>query len=142
MVLRETSPWVLVFKKSNICDILRDLIPFVRFKKHKHSWRNVTFSKVAGFQPATLLKVTLFHGCFSRFLNCTIDTKSCNASHIMPVHMSNRVETILLFLFYLSLGLEYTKHRVLFRPVICKKSILRQWSNVKKLELRRYPISL
>ena len=49
MVLRETSPWVLVFKKSNICDILRDLIPFVQFKKHKHSSRNVTFSKVAGF---------------------------------------------------------------------------------------------
>ena len=29
----------------------------------------VTFSKVAGFslQPATLLKVTLLYGCFSRF---------------------------------------------------------------------------
>ena len=29
----------------------------------------------------TLIKVTLLHGCFSRFLNCTYDTKSCNASH-------------------------------------------------------------
>ena len=29
---------------------LRDLIQFIRFKKReKHPWRNVTFSKVAGF---------------------------------------------------------------------------------------------
>ena len=25
------------------------------------------------FQPATLLKLTLLHGCFSHFLNCTIE---------------------------------------------------------------------
>ena len=30
----------------------------------------LTFGKVAGF----------LHGCFSRFLNCTNDTKSCKAS--------------------------------------------------------------
>ena len=31
-------------------DALRDLTPFVQFKKHeKHSWRSVTSSKVAGF---------------------------------------------------------------------------------------------
>ena len=31
-------------------DALRDLIPFVQFRKHgKHPWRSVTFSKVAGF---------------------------------------------------------------------------------------------
>ena len=34
-------------------------------------------------QPAFLLKVTLLHGCFSRFLNCTNGTKSRKASHIM-----------------------------------------------------------
>ena len=33
--------------------------------------------------PATLLKVTLLHWHFSRFLNCTNDTKSRNASHIL-----------------------------------------------------------
>ena len=33
--------------------------------------------------PATLLKVTLLHGHFSRFLNCTNGTKSRNASHIL-----------------------------------------------------------
>ena len=33
-------------------------------------------------EPATSLKVTLLHGCFSRFLNCTDGAKSRNASHI------------------------------------------------------------
>ena len=29
--------------------MLCDLVPFVQFKKHEeHSWRSVTFSKVAG----------------------------------------------------------------------------------------------
>ena len=31
---------------------------------------------------ATLLKVTLLHGCFSGFLNCTSGTKSRNAPQI------------------------------------------------------------
>ena len=35
---------------SNICDVLRDLVPFVQSKKHeKHLWKSVTFIKVAGF---------------------------------------------------------------------------------------------
>ena len=34
----------------------------------------------------TLLKVTLSHGCFSRFLNCTNGTKSRNPSHFMYIH--------------------------------------------------------
>ena len=34
---------------TRICDVLRDLVPFVQFKKReKHPWRNVNFSKVAG----------------------------------------------------------------------------------------------
>ena len=50
---------------------MRDLKPFVQFKiREKHPLKSVTFSKVAGFQPETLLKVTLLHRCFSRFLNC------------------------------------------------------------------------
>ena len=49
--------------RSNKCDIFRDLVTFVQFKKReKHPWRSVIFSKVAG-----LLKVTLLQGCFSRF---------------------------------------------------------------------------
>ena len=32
-----------------ICDALRDLIPFVQFKKcEKHPWKSFAFSKVAG----------------------------------------------------------------------------------------------
>ena len=45
------------------CDALCDLVPFVQFLKcEKHPWRSVALTKVA-----TLLKVTLFHGCFSLF---------------------------------------------------------------------------
>ena len=33
--------------EKSICDVLRDLVPFVQFKKcEKHPWRSVTFSKV------------------------------------------------------------------------------------------------
>ena len=61
-----------------ICDALRDLVPFVQFKEcEKHPWRSVNVSKVA----KTLRKLTLLHGCFSRFLNCTNGTKSRNAPH-------------------------------------------------------------
>ena len=36
-------------------------------------------------KPATLLKLTLLHGCFSRFSNCTNSTKSRNAPHMVTV---------------------------------------------------------
>ena len=66
-----------------ICGALRDLVPFVQLKKReKHPWRSVKFSKVAGFRPATLLKLTLLQECFSRFLNCANSSKSRNAPHI------------------------------------------------------------
>ena len=56
------------------CDALRDLVPFVQFKKQeKQQWRRVNFSKVS---------VTLLHECFFLFLNCTNGTKSRNASHV------------------------------------------------------------
>ena len=66
-------------------EALRHLVLFAQFnKREKHSWRSVTFSKVVGFSlPATLLKATLFHGCFSRFLNCTNGSKLRKASHII-----------------------------------------------------------
>ena len=51
-----------------ISDVLCDLVPFAQSKKREnHPWTSVTFSKVAGFQSATLLKLTLLHGCFSLF---------------------------------------------------------------------------
>ena len=80
-----------------ICDTVCNLVSFVQFKKReKHTLRSVTFSKVIGFnvnnkntrttsvtlKTATLLKVTLLHGCFSRFLNCTKSTKSRQKSHV------------------------------------------------------------
>ena len=55
------------------CDALRDLVPFVQFKKRKkHPW----------MKPATFLKLTLLLGCFSRFLNCTNGTKLRNAPQL------------------------------------------------------------
>ena len=51
---------------------MRDLVPFAQFEKRKkHPWRTVT-----------LLKVTLVHGSFSRFANCTNGIKSHKASQI------------------------------------------------------------
>ena len=39
-----TEPFLICY---SICDALRDLVPYVQFKKReKHSWRSVTFSKV------------------------------------------------------------------------------------------------
>ena len=35
------------------------------------------------FQPATLLKVTIHHVCFSRFLICTNGNNSHKASHMI-----------------------------------------------------------
>ena len=69
---------------TSICDALHNLVPFVQFKKReKRPWRIVNFGKVVGLNPATLLKLTLLHGCFSRFLNCTNGTKSRNAPHML-----------------------------------------------------------
>ena len=69
---------------------MHDLVPFVQFKKReKPPWRSVDFSEVAGFKPllkaftATLLKLTLLLGYFSRFLNCAHRTKSRKALHIL-----------------------------------------------------------
>ena len=69
-------------RKHTTC-ALRDSAPFVQFKKQ--SWRGVTFTKV-----------TLLHGCFSRFLKCTNGTKSRNASH-MSWSVLNPVSCILSF---------------------------------------------
>ena len=65
---------------AQICDALRDLVPFVQFKKReKHPWRSVNFR----------LKLTLLHRCCSRFLNCTIGTKSRNAPNIINIKIQD-----------------------------------------------------
>ena len=37
---------------------------------------------IGDFHGGILLKLTLFHGCFSRFLNCKNDNKSGKASQM------------------------------------------------------------
>ena len=44
-------------------------------------------------QPANLPKVTLIHGCFSRFLNCTNGTKWLKVSHIKLKKYGQSVKT-------------------------------------------------
>ena len=53
---------------------------------HLNNLKNVksTHGGVLSLKPATLLKLILLHGCFSRFLNCTNGTKLRNASYIPP----------------------------------------------------------
>ena len=68
------------------CDALRGFLSIVQFKKReKYPCGSVTFSKVAGEKPATLLKVTLFNEYFLRFLNCTNGTKSSKISLKAPI---------------------------------------------------------
>ena len=89
-----------------ICGALHYLISFVQFKKRgKHPLRSVTFNKVVGFKPANLLKVTLLHGSFSRFLNFTNVTKSHNASHIF----------VDMFLFLRYLNIQFRQGLMLLR---------------------------
>ena len=49
---------------------------------HVYNLKNVKNTHGGLLLLATLLKVTLLHGCFSHFLNCTNVTKSHNASHM------------------------------------------------------------
>ena len=64
-----------------ICGALRDLVPLVQLKNVKNTHGGVLIL-VFRLQPATLLKLTLLHGCFSHFLSCTNGTKSRNAPHV------------------------------------------------------------
>ena len=67
-----------------ICGALRDLVPFVQFKKReKHPWRSITL-------------------CFSRFLNCTNGTESRITSQIFWFKRLSNFKTQAVF-FILSL---------------------------------------
>ena len=73
VILISTATWatraILSYKTNNICGTLRNLVPCTQFKKReKQPSRSVTF------------KVTLLHGCLSRFLNSTNSTKLRKAS--------------------------------------------------------------
>ena len=71
--------WFKWWYNTMLCAIWYHLY---NFKNVKNTHGGVLLLvKLQPKKRATLLKVTLLHGCFSRFLNCTNDTKSCNASH-------------------------------------------------------------
>ena len=50
---------------------------------HLHYLKNV--KNTQGGVLLSVLKATLLHACFSRFLNCTDGTKSRNASHMFKI---------------------------------------------------------
>ena len=100
-----------------------------QFKKgKKHPWRSVTFSK----KPSTLLKVTLLHGCFSRFLNSINGTKlrkTCFNKILFPT-LTNELYTLYLHqLFQSSL------------PFMFPMPIFESARNTKKLVLNCYSIT-
>ena len=72
---------------GHICDALRDLVPFVQFKKReKRPWRRVTFSKA--YFKQVYFKFTLSNFTKSNtppwvfFTNCTNGTKLRKTSYI------------------------------------------------------------
>ena len=77
---KKTRLWLSCNHKSIICDALRNLVLLVQFKKRENT-HGVVLLLV---KLQALLKVTLIHECFSRFLNCTNGTKLRKASHIYP----------------------------------------------------------
>ena len=70
-----------IFWVFNLCDSLHNLVPLVQIKKRgKHPWRSALLVKLQAFSPH--LKLTLLHGWFSSFSNCTNGTKSRKTLHI------------------------------------------------------------
>ena len=65
---------------------------------HLYNLKNV---KNAHEGPGTLLEVSLLHGCFSRFLNCTNDTK---------LHKAEKLGNLLAFQICHALNLVYKKN--------------------------------
>ena len=51
-------------------------------------WYHLYNLKSRNLKTATLLKLTLLHGCFSRFLSCRNGTKSHNAPQIFEASES------------------------------------------------------
>ena len=61
-----TADIVFLWVRGTISGVLRDLVPFVQFRKReKRPWRSVNFSKVAGFSNFTRINAPLW--VFSTF---------------------------------------------------------------------------
>ena len=84
----QMSTFIFILTKfRNICDALRNLVLFAQFKRKTHM-------EECQFQLSCRQKVTLLHGCFSRFSICANGTKSLNASqegHI-KLHIQRRFQ--------------------------------------------------
>ena len=65
-------------------------------------------------KPATLLKLTLLHGCFSRFLICTNNTKSRNASRMFPSYKNHSKSQVTGFWCYGSVVLLFSSSSKVF----------------------------
>ena len=74
-----------VTQYSMLCFARFDTICKV-LKKWKNPIRSVTFMTVSGW------KVTLLHGCFSRFLYCANATKWRKASHMLEMQIKSKVQ--------------------------------------------------
>ena len=76
---------------NSVSKLLQGVLVRCAIQYHVHNLKNVKNThrgvlllvKLNRLQPATLLKVTLLHGCFLHFLNCTNGTKSRNALQIL-----------------------------------------------------------
>ena len=65
------------------CGAMCSLVPFVQFENVKNTHGEVLLT----VKSATLLKVTLLHGRFSRFLNCTMIPPAQNITYTLYFFM-------------------------------------------------------
>ena len=87
------------------------------------------FSYSCRHQTETLLKVTLLHGCFSRFLTCSNCAKSCKASHI-KVTMGGEKECQKHSIFIFCMLLKCYNYSVLMKISKSFLKIYHHWKNV------------
>ena len=77
------------FQYVTLCLILQ----FQKREKHPNTYGKVLLLIKFRLKPATLLRVALLHGCFSRLLSCTNSTIPCKISHIdLRRHISDPVK--------------------------------------------------
>ena len=99
------------------------LIVFCAIWYHLYNFKSVknTHGGVLLLVPVTLLKVTLLHGCFSRFLNCTNGTKSRNASRMVFGNIPRK-----LFVKFGGLGTESRLFSI-YHPNAINEKLMRFW---------------
>ena len=126
-----TTWWVLAHEVGNIVFWIVNhlvmkpskLIVFCAIWYHLYNFKSVknTHGGVLLLVPVTLLKVTLLHGCFSRFLNCTNGTKSRNASRMVFGNIPRK-----LFVKFGGLGTESRLFSI-YHPNAINEKLMRFW---------------